>query len=59
MLSFLKALRRDERGVSAVEYAILAGVLLVIIVIGVGQLGDSIETLFGAAQTEIDGAITE
>lgn len=28
MLTFLKKLRRDERGVSALEYAILAGVVL-------------------------------
>ena len=29
MLTFLKMLRRDERGVSALEYAILAGLIVV------------------------------
>lgn len=54
MLSFLKALRRDERGVSAVEYAILAGVLLVVIIAGVNLLGADITALFGKVGTAMD-----
>lgn len=38
MLTFLKMLRRDERGVSALEYAILAGLVLAAVVVGVGKL---------------------
>lgn len=32
MRQFLKALQRDERGVSAMEYAVLAGIVVVAVV---------------------------
>lgn len=56
MKKLLQALKRDERGVSAVEYAILAGILLVIIVAGVTTFGDSIAGLFTDTAAAIDAA---
>ena len=32
MLQFIKSLSRDERGVSALEYAVLAGIVVVAVV---------------------------
>lgn len=32
MLQFIKSLSRDERGVSALEYAVLAGIIVVAVV---------------------------
>jgi len=58
MLKLLMALKRDERGISALEYAVLAGVLLVVIVTGVVAFGDNIDTLFGAASDAITEATT-
>ena len=55
MLTFLKMLRRDERGVSALEYAILAGLILAAVVIGVGAL--NFEDIFTNLNTEINTAI--
>ena len=55
MLTFLKKLRRDERGVSALEYAILAGVVLAAVVVGVGELDFSgiFEKLGTAVSNEV------
>lgn len=56
MLNFLKALRRDERGVSALEYAILAALLVGLIVAGVGLIDPT--ALFQNAADEIGAAVT-
>ncbi|MBC2768467.1 Flp family type IVb pilin [Pusillimonas sp. 7-48] len=53
MLNFLKALRRDERGVSALEYAILGAVVLAAISLAVSGL----DTDIAAAFTGIGDAI--
>ncbi|PMS32773.1 pilus assembly protein Flp/PilA [Trinickia symbiotica] len=60
MLRFISSLSRDERGVSSLEYAILAGIVVVALV-SVGtviQSGTSgIPSLFTALMTKITGAI--
>ncbi|TBV07439.1 Flp family type IVb pilin [Stutzerimonas kirkiae] len=59
MRRLLNILKDDERGVSALEYAILAGILVVVIVTGVTNFKDDIETLFENAGTAITKAATE
>jgi pilus assembly protein Flp/PilA len=54
---FFKKLVRDERGVSALEYAILAGVVVVAVVTAVGYLSDGLKTGFGNLSTTI-GSVT-
>lgn len=56
MRKFLSSLRRDDRGVSAIEYAILAAVILAAVVafIDSAELG----TIFTNAETAITGAST-
>jgi Flp pilus assembly pilin Flp len=44
LLPLLKKLRRDERGISAVEYAILIGVVGVGLVAALGATSGSIKT---------------
>ena len=56
MMKLLQALKRDERGVSAIEYAILAGVIVVIVAIGVGEFGGQIAGLFNDATQAIEDA---
>lgn len=56
MKQLLQALKRDERGVSAIEYAILAGVIVVIVAGGVAAFGDNISELFGNAAKALKGA---
>ena len=58
MLKLLKSIHRDTRGVSALEYAILAAVILGVIVVGVNALGVDISELFGRAGTALDSATT-
>lgn len=58
MRKLFKALQKDERGVSALEYAILAGILIVVIVTGVTSFKTNIQTLFTNASTAISNAAT-
>lgn len=46
MKAFFKGLVRDERGISALEYAVLAGVIIAAVVIGANIFGDGIVSLF-------------
>lgn len=56
MLNFLKALRRDERGVSALEYAILAAVVVVVVATGLEAL--DFADIFGNLNTQVNNAIS-
>ncbi|WP_237173979.1 Flp family type IVb pilin [Paracandidimonas lactea] len=58
MRNFLKKLRRDERGVSALEYAILAGLIVGAVVIGVGLFTDGLQTGFQNLSTAVTTATT-
>ena len=53
---FFKKLVRDERGVSALEYAILAGVIVAAVAVGVGYLSDSLQTGFSNLSKTITSA---
>ncbi|QCR10257.1 Flp family type IVb pilin [Brenneria rubrifaciens] len=59
MRKLFKALQKDERGVSALEYAILAGVIVVVVAAGVGGFKGNIETLFKSADSAIKEAATK
>ncbi|PWF24118.1 Flp family type IVb pilin [Corticimicrobacter populi] len=56
MRKLLNALKRDERGVSALEYAILAGVIVAAVVAGVGMFGEKIEAGFKNLGDQVDTA---
>ncbi|MEQ4618681.1 MAG: Flp family type IVb pilin [Corticimicrobacter sp.] len=56
MRKLLNALKRDERGVSALEYAILAGVIVAAVVAGVGAFGGKIENGFKNLGDQVDKA---
>ncbi|MFA5663705.1 Flp family type IVb pilin [Castellaniella sp.] len=43
-------LKDDARGVSAIEYAILAAVIIVAVVTGLSMFGNSIKDIFNTAQ---------
>lgn len=58
MLTFLKKLRRDERGVSALEYAILAGIVVVAVIAGTAGLSDNLEDLFENISGSVETAAT-
>ncbi|MGV2291772.1 Flp family type IVb pilin [Trinickia violacea] len=60
MLQFIKALARDERGVSALEYAVLAGIV-VVAVAAVGAILSStssgLPSIFTSLMSKIAGLI--
>jgi pilus assembly protein Flp/PilA len=47
-LSNLKALAKDERGVTALEYGLIAGLVAVVIVVSVTALGQKLGGTFAA-----------
>lgn len=48
---------KDESGATAIEYALLAGLIGVGIVAAAETLGGKITTLFGKVGTKLDGAV--
>lgn len=57
MKNLLKKLSRDERGVSALEYAILAAVVLGVVVAAIQGFGGQIETAFEKVGEQLESAI--
>lgn len=45
-LNNLKALAKDERGVTALEYGLIAGLIAVVIITSVTALGTKLSTVF-------------
>ncbi|MGN6314799.1 Flp family type IVb pilin [Trinickia sp.] len=61
MLSFLRSLSRDDRGVSSMEYAVLAGIIVIAVVAAGTVLSDTtngIPGLFTKLLTTVNTAAT-
>lgn len=59
MIEYLKTywnLKHDQRAVTALEYALIAGLIAVVIVGAVTTLGTSISSTFGKVSTAITTA---
>jgi pilus assembly protein Flp/PilA len=50
------ALRRDDRGATAVEYGLLVALIAAVIIAAVVLLGNNISTIFNNVATTIGGA---
>jgi pilus assembly protein Flp/PilA len=48
-------LRSDERGATAVEYGIMVALIAVVIIVAVGLLGGTLNTMFETVQCSITG----
>jgi len=48
---------RDERGATATEYGLLVGFIAIVIVVGVGFFGESLNTYFEGLSTWLTGVI--
>jgi pilus assembly protein Flp/PilA len=56
MFTFLenfRALVKDERGVTALEYGLIAGLIAVVIVTSVTTLGKTLSTTFGSINSAL------
>ena len=54
MRRILRVLRRDRRGVTAVEYALIAGLVGAVLLVAVGTVGDRVQDLFGAMSDRVE-----
>lgn len=48
MMNFIRKFRRDEEGATAIEYALIAGLIGVAIIVGAQTLGTNINNKFDA-----------
>jgi pilus assembly protein Flp/PilA len=55
MFQTLKAFWADEEGAAAIEYALIAALIALAIVVGATALGTEINDLFNAIATKLDG----
>ena len=51
----LQSVKADSRGVTALEYGLLAGLIAVVIIGSVKTLGTDLSALFGSIATSISG----
>jgi pilus assembly protein Flp/PilA len=54
MLRLVKLLRRDEKGATAIEYALIAGLIAVAAITLMSQVGASLRTVFTNVSTELN-----
>jgi pilus assembly protein Flp/PilA len=54
MIKFIQTFARDEDGVTAIEYGLIAALIAVVIIVGVTATGTSLNALFNA----ISGRLT-
>ena len=48
---------REENGVTAIEYGLIAALIAVAIIVALTSLGQSLESNFGEVSSALDGAI--
>ena len=53
-MTFFKNLVRDEQGATAIEYGLIAALIAVAAIVGMGALGDSLDTTFNNVSDELD-----
>ena len=56
MFRLLRKLRKDEQGVTAIEYGLAIALSAVAAIIGMSVLGDSLKEIFGIINTELENA---
>jgi pilus assembly protein Flp/PilA len=59
MLRFLRRLRKDEDGATAIEYGLIAGLISIVIITTVTLAGSKLEHVFDKIGTTLDSALTK
>lgn len=54
--SFLYLVCRDEKGVTAIEYGLIAALISLTLVVGATAAGDHLSTMFGSIGTKLSAA---
>jgi pilus assembly protein Flp/PilA len=55
-MKFLRALRRDQTGATAIEYGLIAALIAVAAITAMGTLGDQLSTTFDNTADELEEA---
>jgi pilus assembly protein Flp/PilA len=55
VIHFIQKFARDEEGVTAIEYGLIAALVAVVIIAGATLLGTNLNALFNAIATKISG----
>jgi pilus assembly protein Flp/PilA len=58
MSKIIARFAKDESGATAIEYGLIAALIALAIMVGAGQLGQSLDTKFQDLATTLDGAGT-
>lgn len=56
MKKFTQRFLRDNTGVTAIEYGLIAGLIVLAVAVTVGQIGAGIETVFTNILTQVQAA---
>ena len=57
MLEMMTQFIRDEEGVTAIEYGLIAALIAVVIIASVGEVGTALSGAFSAIATALNNAI--
>lgn len=53
MLKFMKSIRRDEEGATAIEYGLIAALVAIALITALGGLGTSLDGMFAGVADEL------
>jgi pilus assembly protein Flp/PilA len=56
MFKFIKLIKNDDQGATAIEYGLIAALIAVAIITAVSSVGDSLSTTFNGVATNLDDA---
>ena len=58
MLAKFQQLLKEQSGATAIEYGLIAALVSVAAVAALGNLGQSLSTMFGTVSAELDNAVS-
>ena len=53
IIQFIQKFARDEEGVTAIEYGLIAALIAVVIIASVDSVGDALKLVFGEVATKL------
>lgn len=59
LLKSFKSLLRDERGLSAIEYALICGLIVIVMVVGFNNFGNANRATWNTVSGEMNTAVTQ
>lgn len=58
MYAFIRNIWKDEAGATAIEYGLIAALVSVAAIVALGEMGDSLVSIFGVVSSELGTAAT-